>query len=135
MFFVLLGLVLVGMKLGDVSVVADWNWWLVLAPFGAAALWWIYADSSGLTKRREMEKLENKKLERRRKNMAALGTGRDNRKTADAIARARELEAQRVEDKRAEKRSRNETVIRNSVFDSLTGVPLDEPKDTSKPQG
>ena len=90
MWFVGLGILLIAMKLGDVSVVAEWNWWMVLAPFGLAVLWWIYADSSGLTKRREMEKLENKKLERRRKNMAALGTGRDNRKTADAIARARE---------------------------------------------
>jgi small Trp-rich protein len=135
MFFVLLGLVLVGMKMGDVSMVADWSWWVVLAPFAAAVVWWFYADSTGLTKRREMQKLESKKVERRRKNMAALGTGRDNRKTADAIARARELEAERLEDKRAEKRTRNETVIRNSVFDSLTGAPLDEPKDTSKPQG
>ncbi len=135
MWFVGLGILLIAMKLGDVSVVAEWNWWMVLAPFGVAVLWWIYADSSGLTKRREMEKLENKKLERRRKNMAALGTGRDNRKTADAIARAREASAARIEAERSQKRVHNEKVVRDSVFDSRTGVPLDEPRETSKPQG
>ncbi len=133
MLFVVLGLLLVAMKMGEVSLVAEWTWWVVLSPFAAAVLWWLYADSSGLTKRREMEKLENKKLERRRKNMAALGTGRENQKNADAVARAREAAAHRVEAERSHKRQHNQKVIKDSVFDSRTGVEFDDPQQSSKP--
>jgi small Trp-rich protein len=44
-----------------------------LLPFGGALLWWWYADSSGLTKRREMDKMDARKEDRRRKNLDALG--------------------------------------------------------------
>jgi len=132
MFFVLLGLLLIAMKVGEVSVVAEWDWWTVLSPFAVAAVWWIYADWSGLTKRREMAKLEDKKFERRRKNMAALGTGQGNRKNADAVARAREAAAHRIETERSHKRGINDKVIKDSVFDSQTGALLDEPQDSTK---
>ncbi len=134
MFFVVLGLLLIALKVGEVSVFTDWTWWTVLTPFALAALWWIYADMSGLTKRREMEKLEKRKLERRRKNMAALGTGHDDRKTADAAARAREAVALRVEGERTQRREHNEKVVKDSVFDSRSGVELDESQRSSKTQ-
>jgi len=133
MLFVGLGLLLIAMKLGDVMFVAEWSWWTVLSPFVAAAVWWAYADSSGLTKRREMDKLDLKRLERRRKNMAALGTGRDNQKAAGASARAREAAAKRVEAERAQKRQHNERIVKDSVFDSRTGEEFAEPHDSSKP--
>ena len=74
MWFVVLGVLLIALKLADVGFVAAWPWWWVLSPFAAAAVWWAYADASGLTKKREMNKLEDRKLERRRKNMEAMGS-------------------------------------------------------------
>ena len=51
----------------------SWSWWWVLAPFGAAAVWWAWADATGFTKRRQMEKMDAKRAERRKSQMAALG--------------------------------------------------------------
>jgi len=80
MFFVVLGVCLLAMKLGAWGSVAGWPWWGVLLPFGAALMWWWYADSSGLTKRREMEKMDKRKEDRRRKNLEALGLDRKKRR-------------------------------------------------------
>ena len=126
MVFVVLGVLLIAMKLADIGFVADWSWWWVLSPFAAAAAWWMYADASGLTKKREMDKLENKKLERRRKNMEAMGIDRERQKTDDAAMRARRAAAQRVEGERNKKRVHNEQVIKDSVFDSQASSSFDE---------
>jgi small Trp-rich protein len=56
---------LVVFKLLDMPPVLDWPWWGILSPFGAALAWWFWSDSTGLTKRKEMEKLEEKKRKRR----------------------------------------------------------------------
>jgi small Trp-rich protein len=118
MWFVVLGVLLIALKLADIGFVALWSWWAVLSPFAAAMVWWAYADSSGLTKKREMNKLEDKKLERRRRNMEAMGIDRDRQKVEEAAMRARRLAAQRVEGQRDKKRQHNEQVIKDSVFDS-----------------
>lgn len=118
MWFVVLGVLLIAMKWAEIGFVAAWSWWAVLSPFAAAVAWWAYADSSGLTKKREMDKLENKKLERRRRNMEAMGIDRERQKTDDAAVRARRAAAQRVEGERAKKREHNEQIIKDSVFDS-----------------
>lgn len=73
MYLVVLGVCLLVMKFAGLGPVANWPWWGVLLPFGGAMLWWWYADSSGLTKRREMEKMDARKEDRRRKNLDALG--------------------------------------------------------------
>lgn len=73
MAFVLLGLVLLVMKSAEFGPVAGWSWMWVLSPFVLAVAWWIFADSSGLTKRRAMDKLERTKVERRNRNLEALG--------------------------------------------------------------
>jgi len=118
MWFVVIGVLLVALKLGDIGPPAAWSWWTVVAPFFAAVAWWAYADSTGLTKRREMDKLEERKLERRRKNMEALGIDRNQQKLADAAQRARRAAAERVEGGRTSKREAQEKVVRDSVFDS-----------------
>ncbi len=90
MAFLLLGLALLGMKVAEFGPVATWSWWLVLAPFGLAVLWWGFADSSGLTQRRAIEKMEKRKVERRQRDMEALGltTHRDKQiRRAQADAR------------------------------------------------
>jgi small Trp-rich protein len=126
MWFVMLGVLLIALKFADVGFVADWSWWAVLSPFAAALVWWAYADSSGLTKKREMNKLEDRKAERRRKNLDALGINRDRQKADDAATRARRAAAQRAEAERSAKREHNEEVIRSSVFDSKVSTSFGE---------
>jgi small Trp-rich protein len=118
MWFIVLGVLLIVMKLADFGAVAAWSWWVVLSPFALAAAWWAYADASGFTKRREMDKLEERKLERKRKAMEALGIDREQQKKGEAAERARRAAANRVEGKRSAVRERNEQVVRDSVFDS-----------------
>lgn len=73
MYLVGVGLLLIGLKLLELGPMGDWSWWLVLSPFAAAVAWWAWADASGYTKRREMEAMDARKEERRKKNMIALG--------------------------------------------------------------
>jgi small Trp-rich protein len=73
MLFVVAGCLLLAMKLAEYGFAADWSWLTILSPFGLAVAWWTFADASGLTKRREMDKLEERKHERRRRHMDALG--------------------------------------------------------------
>ena len=133
MWFVVLGVLLIALKLAEFGFVALWSWWWVLSPFAAALVWWAYADSSGLTKKREMDKLEDRKLERRRKNMEALGIDRDRQKSEEAATRARRLAAQRVEAERDKKRQHNEQVIKDSVFDSQVSSTFDDTQ-TARPK-
>ena len=54
---------------------ALWSWWMVLAPFGLAVLWWAWADWSGYTKRKAMQKEDAKKAARIAKAKDAMGQG------------------------------------------------------------
>jgi small Trp-rich protein len=73
MLFVVIGCLLLVMKLAEFGFAATLSWLWVLAPFGLAVLWWAFADSTGLTQRRAMDKMEERKHERRRRHMDALG--------------------------------------------------------------
>lgn len=73
MYFLGMGLVLLICKWQDISPVAAWDWWIVLSPFGLAAAWWAWADSSGYTKAQEEKKMEKRKQERIAKSREALG--------------------------------------------------------------
>lgn len=75
MAFLILGILLLAMKVAEFGPVGAWSWWVVLLPFGLAVLWWGFADSIGLTQRRAMDKMEEKKAERRSRNLEALGLG------------------------------------------------------------
>ncbi len=73
MYFLGLGLVLLLLKYLEIGPVTNWSWWVVLAPFGLAVAWWTWADQTGYTKRRAMEKMEQRKRDRIEKNKEALG--------------------------------------------------------------
>jgi len=73
MVLIVLGVLLLVMRVAEFGPVGAWPWWVVLSPFPAAALWWWWADVTGWTKRREMNKMDAKRQERRRKNLEALG--------------------------------------------------------------
>lgn len=79
MFFVIVGVLIIATNLADIGPCASWNWhftgdlWKFCVPFAMAALWWLWADKSGLNKRREIEKMELRKRKRRSENLASLG--------------------------------------------------------------
>ena len=92
MYFIVLGVLLLLMKVADFGPVGAWPWWAVLLPFGGAALWWAWADASGWTKRREIDKMEAKKQQRRIDNLDKLGMdhkGRRGRSESAKQARRR----------------------------------------------
>lgn len=87
MFFVIVGVLLIVLNLAGIGPFGHWTWtlggdlWKFALPFVLAVIWWAWADKSGLNKRREMEKMEQKKEDRRRENLVALGLDtRDRRK-------------------------------------------------------
>lgn len=49
------------------------SWWITLVPFACAVAWWAYADASGRTSRREMDKMEKRKHDRIQKQREAIG--------------------------------------------------------------
>ena len=73
MYFLVLGIILLLLKYLEIGPVAAWSWYTVLAPFGLAALWWAWADWSGYTKRKEMDKEDAKKAARIAKAKEAMG--------------------------------------------------------------
>ena len=89
-----LGVLLVILKLADIDPVSAWSWWWILSPFAGAFAWWVYSDTTGLTQRRAIRKLEARKVARRERDMAALGlnihSDRRKRASSDAAKEARE---------------------------------------------
>lgn len=73
MVFLVVGVVLLLLKLAEFGPVAEWGWLWILLPFGLAVLWWAFADSTGLTQRRAIAKMEARKVQRRERDMQALG--------------------------------------------------------------
>ncbi|MFM2067521.1 MAG: hypothetical protein RLZZ584_2430 [Pseudomonadota bacterium] len=79
MAFVVLGVVLLLLRALELWPVADLSWWWVIAPFVAALVWWAIKDSTGWTEKEQMRLIEEKKAERRRRALEALGQGRKSR--------------------------------------------------------
>ena len=73
MYFLGLGLLLLALKYLELGPVATWSWTVVLAPFALAAFWWAWADYSGYSKKKAMEKMEQRKKDRIEKSREALG--------------------------------------------------------------
>ena len=79
MLFVVVGVVLILLNLANIGVIGTWNWevfgdlWKFVTPFAFAAAWWVWSDKSGLNKQREMDRMEKKKSDRRKENLASLG--------------------------------------------------------------
>ena len=70
-----LGILLCLLKYLEVGPVATWSWWWVLSPFAITLLWWAWADSTGYTKRKAMEKVDQRKQDRIDRNKEAMGMG------------------------------------------------------------
>ena len=77
----------------DIGPFGRLPWWVVALPFVLAVLWWHFADTSGWTQRRQMDKMEKRKTDRRDRAMQALGLDRRREKQ---VTRAREDAARRA---------------------------------------
>jgi small Trp-rich protein len=72
-YTLILGVILVALKYLEIGPVATWSWWWVLTPFAVTAAWWVWADSTGYTKRKAMEKMDERKRERVERQKESLG--------------------------------------------------------------
>lgn len=81
MLFVIVGVVLIVAHFAGIGPMAHWSWelfgdlWKFALPFVLAVLWWGFADASGLTRKRAMDKDDARKADRQRRNVEALGLG------------------------------------------------------------
>lgn len=75
MWFLLIGIAMIGLWAAEIGPFAGMHWGYLLIPFGLAFLWWTFADASGITKRREIEKMEERKRKRLQRNREELGLG------------------------------------------------------------
>ena len=73
MLFLVMGVLAVLLKWAGIEPVASSSWLLVLSPFGLAVAWWAWADGTGYTQRKAMQRMDEKKAARREKAMEALG--------------------------------------------------------------
>jgi len=80
MFFLIAGVGLIVLKYFEVAFVANWPWWWVLSPFPMAMAWWAWADATGYTKRKAMEKMDKRKQDRLDRQREALGIKSKRRK-------------------------------------------------------
>ena len=86
MWFVILGVLLIILNLVGIGPPANWTWnllgdlWKFVLPFLMAIAWWAWADASGYNKRREIEKMEEKKQNRRKQNLESLGLDQRSRR-------------------------------------------------------
>ncbi len=90
---VVIGVLLILAKVAEFGPFANWSWWVIAAPFFIAAAWWQFADSSGLTMKREMAKMDKRQADRRERAIEALGLGTRRAKQASKQhqAKARQL--------------------------------------------
>ena len=73
MYLLLIGIVGLVMKYLELGPVADWSWWIVLSTFALAVAWWAWADASGYTKQKEVDKMAKRKQDRIDKQRDAMG--------------------------------------------------------------
>lgn len=79
MYLLFAGVVLTLMKFLEVGPVAMWDWWIVLLPFGLASLWWAWADQTGYTKKKAMQREDERRRQRIEKNKDAMGISRSSK--------------------------------------------------------
>ncbi|WP_120967286.1 TIGR04438 family Trp-rich protein [Comamonas sp. lk] len=75
MYLLGLAILLSLLKVAEIGPVAAWSWWVILGVYGAAAAWWAWADASGYTKRKAMDKMDQRKKERIERQKKELAPG------------------------------------------------------------
>ena len=80
MLFLGAGIILLLLKYLEFGPVAEWSWWGVLSPFALAVAWWTWADWSGYTKKKAVQRENARKQARIDKSRESLGLGIKKRK-------------------------------------------------------
>ena len=75
MYLLAVGVILLALKYLEYGAVATWSWWIVLAPFGLAVVWWTWADWSGYTKKKAVQQEDARRQARIDKSRESLGLG------------------------------------------------------------
>ncbi|MFM2111929.1 MAG: hypothetical protein RLZZ271_589 [Pseudomonadota bacterium] len=75
MYFVIIAVILTALKLMEVLPFANLGWFWIAALFILASIWWFWADSSGYTKRKQQERMDDKVKKRVERQKEALGLG------------------------------------------------------------
>ena len=73
MWLVVVGMILLVLKMAGLGPAGLWSWWLVLAPFAGALVWWQVADQMGWTQRAAQRRDNERQQRRREARMEALG--------------------------------------------------------------
>lgn len=73
MWMLLIALLLTVLRYLEVGPLAGLSWWWLLLPYGLTVAWWSFADATGWTKRRAVEREEARKLKRIERQKAAMG--------------------------------------------------------------
>ena len=73
MLFLGLGIVLLALWYLEIGPVATWAWYVVFSPFGLAVLWWWWADWTGYSKKKAVQRENAKKKARIEKSRDAMG--------------------------------------------------------------
>ena len=76
MYLLGLAILLSLLKLAEIGPVATWNWWYILGVYASAAVWWAWADASGYTKRKAMQKMDQRKQDRINRQKEAMQPGK-----------------------------------------------------------
>ncbi len=73
MLLLFAGIILLALKYLEFGPFAALSWYIVMAPFPAAVAWWWWSDSSGRTKRLEVEKMDKRRTDRIEKQREQMG--------------------------------------------------------------
>lgn len=73
MWFLGVGVLGVVLKYLEIGFVANLSWWIVLIPFALALAWWAWADASGYTSRKAMEREDQRRQDRIERQRSQLG--------------------------------------------------------------
>ncbi len=73
MYLLAIAVILTALKYLEIGPVANMDWWWILGFYGATIVWWAWADGTGYTKRKAMERMAERKQARIDKNKEALG--------------------------------------------------------------
>lgn len=80
MYLLGLSLLLLALKYFQIGPVAGLSWWWIVGSFAATAAWWTWADWSGYTKRKVVERENARKAARIERQKEQLGLTTKNTK-------------------------------------------------------
>lgn len=75
-----LALILLLLKFFEIGPVAQWSWWIIVIPFALTAAWWTWADASGYTRRKAIERENQRKADRVQRQREKMGLSGKRRK-------------------------------------------------------